>query len=320
MAAKQNDNPQEQKTDETDAKLIVISGITSGIGAVQSTSCSIMYTRIHTQQQKGMLRVFTKMGHTVAGFGRRKENISALKQELNIEQDSSLLTSLDITKHEEVLQWSASIIKEYGVPSMLIHNVGARQEEQDTWDMNIDELLTSYNVHVVGSVILCKAFVPKMKELNRGTIINISSWAGQQGYAGGAAYVSSKHAIEGLTKCLAKELDEANYGCNNILACCVSPGFVNTDFFKDDSFEKTIAEQKNVATGDEWAKEVCPWLLSLDTMKDKNGKLLYHGKSIGPPIEKVDMKKYCDYLKDNFGMDMEYEKMIHEPNEVNEPK
>ena len=43
-------------------------------------------------------------------------------------------------------------------------------------------------------------------------------------------------------------------------------------------------------------EKTCQWILDLNTTKDDDGKLLYHGKSIGPPIEES-MKKYCEFLR-----------------------
>lgn len=263
-----------------------------------------------------MLRKFTSMGYIVAGFGRRKEKIELLRKELNISGDNEILIeSIDITKEEDVINWTKKIINKYGIPYIIIHNAGSVIGcNKDTWDIDMKDLMTSYQIHIAGSVLLIKCFVKFMKDLNRGMIINISSWAGQNGFATGTPYCSSKFAIEGLTQCLAKELEDAqidNQDGNQVLACCLSPGFVNTDMLKG-SFAETAAKQKNVENGDEWAQKSCPWILELNSKKDDKGKLLYHGKSIGPPIEKESMKKYCDFFA-VYGVQMEYERYIHQP-------
>eukprot|EP01084_Bolivina_argentea_P220956 374358_1 len=106
MAEQVEEAKKEEKTDnETAKKLIVISGITSGIGA-------------------GMFKKFTKMGHTVAGFGRRKENLEALRKDTNI-NDELLIAELDITKQDDVLKCASTIIEKYGAPQLLIHNAGS---------------------------------------------------------------------------------------------------------------------------------------------------------------------------------------------------
>lgn len=251
------------------------------------------------------------MGHIVAGFGRRKENVSALRKELNI-TDELLVTSLDITDTESIESWGKSLIQKYGSPFMVIHNAGSVIGcNKDTWELDMADAMKSYQIHVGGAMVLCKVFIPVMREQNKGMMINISSWAGQNGYATGTPYCCSKFAIEGLTQCLAKELDDANMN-NAVLACCVSPGFVNTSMLKG-SFAEQAAKTKNVEDGDQWAEKTCEWMMSLHSIKDENGKMLYHGKSIGCPLEKESMKKYVEFFK-VYGVEMEYEKYIHEPN------
>eukprot|EP01083_Nonionella_stella_P277567 943578_1 len=285
--APKDDSKKEEKSNEqnTDKKLIIVSGITSGIGA-------------------GMLRKFSKMGCIVAGFGRRKENILALRKELKID-DELLITDLDICREEDVTAWSKLIMEKYGIPYAIINNAGSVVGcNKDTWELDLKDLMTSLSIHIVGSVLMVKLFVPKMREKNIGMVINISSWAGQNGYASGTPYCASKFGIEALNQCLAKELFDINPN-NQILVCCVSPGFVNTSMLKG-SFAETAAKQKNVENGDEWAEKSCEWILKLNEKKDDKGKLLYHGKSVGPPVEKESMKKYCDFFK-VYGVEMEYE-------------
>ena len=252
------------------------------------------------------------MGYIVAGFGRRKENIQKLREELSI-KDELLVASIDITVEKDVTEWCGKIIGKYGTPYIVIHNAGSVIGcNKDSWELDIKDLMTSYQIHIAGAVLLIKSLIPKMREANYGMFINISSWAGRNGYAGGAPYCSSKHAIEGLTQCLAKELVDLNPD-NQILACCLSPGFVNTAMLKG-SFAETCAKQQNVENGDEWAEKTCQWILDLNGKKDDNGKPLYHGKSIGPPIEKDSMKKYCEFFK-VYGVEMDYNEYIHEPKE-----
>lgn len=162
-----------------------------------------------------MLREFTKMGHRVAGFGRRSEKIKELANELNIDvsEHPYLLQTLDITDVEQVQIWCKNILSAYGAPNLLIHNAGSVVGcNKNTWALDMDLLQQSYDIHVKGGIVLCKCLVPAMMSSSTAecpsNIIMISSWAGKNGYAEGTPYVTSKFAIEGLVQCMSQELED----------------------------------------------------------------------------------------------------------------
>jgi NADP-dependent 3-hydroxy acid dehydrogenase YdfG len=82
--------------------------------------------------------------------------------------------------------------------------------------------------------LICRAVVPGMRKHGGGHIINISSLAGKNAFAGGAVYCASKWGLQGFSFCLAEDLR-----ASNIRVSVVCPGSVLTDFSphagKDDS-------------------------------------------------------------------------------------
>jgi len=148
---------------------------------------------------------------------------------------------------------------------------------------------------------MCKTFIPSMIEKNDdGIIINISSWQGKNGIAELSPYCINKFAIEGLTQCLAKEFSEMFI---NLAAVSVSPGWVDTGMTHGSYELKYCADNGiHVENGKEWASKSIDWLLSLNVK--------HNGKSLGPPIEKESMKKYCSFLEAN-GVPHNYEDYIH---------
>jgi 3-oxoacyl-[acyl-carrier protein] reductase len=89
------------------------------------------------------------------------------------------------------------------------------------------------NTNLNGVFNLTKVFIKNMVKNKVGRIINISSISGLMGNPGQVNYSSSKSALNGFTKSLAKEL-----GSRNITVNCVAPGFIETDmtsFLDDDS-------------------------------------------------------------------------------------
>jgi 3-oxoacyl-[acyl-carrier protein] reductase len=75
---------------------------------------------------------------------------------------------------------------------------------------------------------ICKEAIPYLKESSKPVIINIGSVVDFKGYVNQAAYTSSKHALAGFTKVLAKEVQN-----DGILVHLISPGGVGTDMVRE---------------------------------------------------------------------------------------
>ena len=94
-----------------------------------------------------------------------------------------------------------------------------------------------------------------MLERRQGTIVNIGSISGKQGYAGGTPYVASKFALRGFSECLWEEVREAN-----VRVCHVMLDFVNTEFFN--AMEMVFKEREKAIP----SKDVAEAIASLVTL------------------------------------------------------
>ena len=95
------------------------------------------------------------------------------------------------------------------------------------------------NTNLNGVFNLSKIFIKHMVKNKTGRIINISSISGLMGNPGQVNYSSSKAALNGFTKSLAKEV-----GSRNITVNCVAPGFIETDMtsFLDENTKKDLIQ------------------------------------------------------------------------------
>jgi NAD(P)-dependent dehydrogenase (short-subunit alcohol dehydrogenase family) len=76
-------------------------------------------------------------------------------------------------------------------------------------DLAIDELKAQYETNLFGVTRVTQAVLPMMRKQKSGIIVNISlDVVTMDGFPGGSAYVSTKFAIDGLSKSMAYELEE----------------------------------------------------------------------------------------------------------------
>ena len=131
----------------------------------------------------------------------------------------------DITNPEQVDQMIADVIKTYGQLDILINAAGviiqkfASETEEAEWDSIID-------TNLKGTYLTNKAVIPHMQERQFGRIVNFSSAAGKETYAGLSAYCASKWGVLGFTGCLAKEVAH-----DGITVNAVCPGIVGTQMW-----------------------------------------------------------------------------------------
>jgi 3-oxoacyl-[acyl-carrier protein] reductase len=120
-----------------------------------------------------------------------------------------------------------TVLSEFGHLDILVNNAGI-WKRTDIDGMTEAEYRETLDINLGGVFNTIIASVPAMKKQKSGSIINISSTAGQRGEAFHSPYAASKGAIISLTKSLAPELAPHNIRVN-----CVAPGWVETDMSRD---------------------------------------------------------------------------------------
>jgi 3-oxoacyl-[acyl-carrier protein] reductase len=144
---------------------------------------------------------------------------------------------LDVSNQDEVINAFGSFIKDFGTLDILVNNAGItrdtlliRMKEED-WD-------SVMNINLKGTFLCSREAVRIMSKQRAGKIINISSIVAFIGNPGQANYSSSKAAVIGLTKTIARE-----YAGRGIRVNAVAPGFIQTPM-TDDLSDKVKDEMK----------------------------------------------------------------------------
>lgn len=174
-------------------------------------------------------RLFVKNGAKVVICGSKYESalkaVEDIKADLKISEEYLMPVGLNMKDKDHLKEVVKSIIDKWGKIDILVNNAGITSNVSllDSTDEEFEEM---FQVNFFGVVTLTREVVKYMKDTG-GSIINTSSMVGIYGSRNQAAYASSKFAINGLTKSLAKEL-----GIYNIRVNAVAPGVVGTDMMR----------------------------------------------------------------------------------------
>jgi len=162
-------------------------------------------------------------GADVAVAARTLNQVEQVANEIKNLNKQSLALEVDITDPLLVDEMVAHAISEFGGIDILVNNAGVSgasligSSTNDSWHQIIQTNLS-------GPYYCCRAVASKMLERRSGRIINISSTSGTKATIGGAAYNSSKAALNMLTKVLAVEWAPYNVTVNGI-----GPGWFETE-------------------------------------------------------------------------------------------
>src|SRR5256886_14471407 len=166
---------------------------------------------------------FAGEGADVVCISRTEENSEKVANEIRTLGRKAWAHALDVSDAAAVTAAAEKILAEAGRVDMLVNNAGVtrdgllmRMSEAD-WDTVLD-------TNMKGAFLVTKAFSRAFLKQRSGRIINITSVVGIIGNAGQCNYASSKAALIGFTKSIARELASRGVTVN-----AVAPGFIETD-------------------------------------------------------------------------------------------
>lgn len=166
-------------------------------------------------------------GAAVALIGRSLAALERAAAGLEARGARALALACDITDSAQVDAAFARVRQTLGPAGVLVNNAGvtASVKFSETDDATWEQIM---RVNATAPFYCCRAAVPHMIARGGGRIVNIGSIAALHGLPYSSAYSASKHALLGLTRSLALELQR-----HQITANAVCPGWVETDMLAD---------------------------------------------------------------------------------------
>ena len=181
-------------------KTVLITGGSRGIGAA-------------------MVRLFSNRGYKVAfTYKNSTEAANALSEETG-----ALAIRADSASETEIFSAVKKVEEMIGNVEILINNAAVSSFSLIT-DLHLDEWKNMFSVNVEAAFLYAKYTLPQMIKNGWGRIINVSSMWGIVGSSCEVCYSTTKAAIIGFTKALAKEV-----GPSGITVNAIAPGLIDTD-------------------------------------------------------------------------------------------
>ena len=166
-------------------KVAIVTGSSSGIG-------------------KAIALRFAEEGAKVVVAARRKALCEQTAKQICAKGGEAFVIQADVNHETQVELLYEKALQQYGRVDIAIHNAGifGGRRIAETTTKAFDEVM---NVNLRGTFFCCRAAFKQMKAQGGGIIINMSSVAGVQAWAGTGIYSASKHGVMALTKALADE-------------------------------------------------------------------------------------------------------------------
>ena len=167
-----------------------------------------------------VVQSFLRNGASVALFGSRQETVDKALAALKAENPDWEVIGMapDLTDYAAVDAAFAEVEKAFGRIDILVNNAGISAREP-LYDYTPEAFEKMMRLNVSAVFNGCRAVAPRMKAQGGGSIINTSSMVSLYGQPSGVGYPTSKFAVNGMTRSLAREL-----GRDNIRVNAVAPG------------------------------------------------------------------------------------------------
>ncbi|NNE85464.1 MAG: glucose 1-dehydrogenase [Alphaproteobacteria bacterium] len=192
---------------DVSGRVVIITGAGQGIGRDYALAFA----------EAGAIPVLAEIN------GEKLRNVAA---EIEAKGGQALAVETDVGSPDSVAAMVAATLDAYGKIDVLINNaaVFATIPQRKFYEIPYEEWNKVLHVNITGSYLCASAVTPAMRAAGQGRIINISSGTVPQGVPGFMHYVTSKAAIVGMTRVMARELGDDNINVNAVM-----PGYTETE-------------------------------------------------------------------------------------------
>ncbi len=194
-------------------------------------------------------------GARVVCAGRTHDKVRAVAGTLG---EAALALALDVTDADACAALPGSLPGDWRGIDILVNNAGHdRGGRQPFHEGDIGDWTSIVETNVAGMMRVTRALLPGMLERGAAHVVNIGSTAGLAGYAGGAAYAASKHAVRGFSESLRLDLADTAVRVSEVLPGLVGTGFAYARWPDEQARAKAFYESRPKLAPADIARAVC---------------------------------------------------------------
>ena len=168
-------------------------------------------------------RAFLDRGMQVTISARKDADLAAASRTL-AGADRVHAIRADVRDPADAQRLVDDTVRRFGGLDVLVNNAGIGKFA-NVADMSLDDWRQIFETNLSGVFHCTRAAIPAMRKRGAGFIINISSLAGKNPFAGGAAYCASKAGLNAFSEALMQEVRHDNIRVSYVLPGSVSTGF-----------------------------------------------------------------------------------------------
>lgn len=173
---------------------------------------------------------------------QRSDLLQATVSEISATGGVAISLMLDVTKADNIDAVIGETISKFGRLDIVVNNAASLAGSNSFLATTPTQWKSSFEVNLLGTMMVSQAAIPHMQKIGGGRIINIGSTGSLGAEPGFGAYTAMKHGLVGFSKTLAAE-----FGPDGILCNTVCPGYIATDMHN--AANVRLAAERGISVG-----------------------------------------------------------------------